>query len=190
MRGPDEEAVAVKFADDTALVDVSNNDDHFEAAVKDLQKWCGDHHLELNVKKTKEMVVDFRKNRTQIRELEVNGESVERVETYKYLGVHIDNRLTFADHIHHTYTKCQQRLYLLRRLSRLHVNHDILRAYYACHVESVITYAFVAWYQGCGVKDKNKLDKIVNVGSKLCGRKCNSVLCLYEKRVEKKPGKL
>ena len=41
----------------------------------------------------------------------MKGEKVERVHTYnlfKYLGVHIEDKRTFTDHIHQKYKKCQQ----------------------------------------------------------------------------------
>ena len=190
MRGPDDDAIAVKFADDTALVDVSNDDNHFEAAVTGIEQWCEDHYLVLNVQKTEEIVVDFRRKGDPIRSLKIKGEEVKRVDKYKYLGVQIDSKLTFSDHVHQIYTKCQQRLYLLRRLSRLHVNNKILKSYYSCHVESVLTYALVAWYRLCGLKEKKKLERVVNAGSKLCGMKCVSDACLYEKRVRKKARKI
>ena len=190
MRGPDDDAIAVKFADDTALADVSNNDDHFEEAVTGIEQWCEDHYLELNVKKTEEVVVDFRRKGEPIRRLKIKGEEVKRVDKYKYLGVQIDRKLTFSNHVDQTYKKCQQRLYLLRRLSRLHVNSRILKAYYSCHIESVLTYGLATWYRLCGLREKKKLDKVVNVGSKLCGMKCESVACLYEKRVRKKARKI
>ena len=89
MRGPDDDAIAVKFADDTALVDVSNDDNHFEAAVTGIEQWCEDHYLVLNVQKTEEIVVDFRRKGDPIRSLKIKGEEVKRVDKYKYLGVHV-----------------------------------------------------------------------------------------------------
>ena len=57
-------------------------------------------------------------------------------------------------------------------------------------MESVVTYALVAWYRLCGLKEKKKLERVVNAGSKLCGMKCMSDACLYEKRVRKKARKI
>ncbi len=53
----------VKFADDTVVLGLINNDD--EAAYLDeverLTSWCQDNCLSLNVSKTKELIGDFRK---------------------------------------------------------------------------------------------------------------------------------
>lgn len=47
----------------------------------------------LNVKKTKEMVFDFRKRRTEIAPLKIADEDVDIVTEYKYLGTYIDSKL-------------------------------------------------------------------------------------------------
>ncbi len=53
----------IKFADDTVVLGLINNDD--EAAYLDeverLTSWCQDNCLSLNVSKTEELIVDFRK---------------------------------------------------------------------------------------------------------------------------------
>ncbi|KAI3375550.1 hypothetical protein L3Q82_003877 [Scortum barcoo] len=62
-----------------------------------LQKFSDDsavNHLRLNVNKTREMVIDFRRKKMPSQPLlRIRGEVVEEVEDYKYLGVVIDNRL-------------------------------------------------------------------------------------------------
>jgi hypothetical protein len=50
-------------------------------------QWCANNFPEINVKKTKEMEIDFRRNKTPLPPMTINGESVDRVTTYKYLGI-------------------------------------------------------------------------------------------------------
>ncbi len=54
----------IKFADDTSVVGlISNNDEmHYREEVAQLAEWCGANNLSLNVGKTKEVVMDFRRN--------------------------------------------------------------------------------------------------------------------------------
>ena len=54
-----------------------------------------DNFLDLNVKKTKQMLIDFRKAPTVITDLFNDGVKVERVTVYKYLGTVFDNKLNF-----------------------------------------------------------------------------------------------
>ncbi len=54
----------IKFANDTSVVGlISNNDEtHYRGEVAQLDEWCGANNLSLNVEKTKEVVMDFRRN--------------------------------------------------------------------------------------------------------------------------------
>ena len=54
-----------------------------------------DNSLDLNVKKTKEMLIDFRKSPTVIPDLFNDGVKVEKVTEYKYPGAVLDNKLNF-----------------------------------------------------------------------------------------------
>ena len=56
--------------------------------------WCDSNHLVLNVTKTKEMVIDFRKQTKVADLIVIIKKDVERVDTFKYLGIVIDNKLT------------------------------------------------------------------------------------------------
>jgi hypothetical protein len=53
----------IKFADDTTVVGLitNNNETAYTEEVSDLALWCQDNNLFLNVIKTKEMIVGYRK---------------------------------------------------------------------------------------------------------------------------------
>jgi hypothetical protein len=50
--------------------------------------WCKDNNLSLNVIKTKESIVDYRKRRSGQALMLINRVAVEQVESFKFLGVH------------------------------------------------------------------------------------------------------
>ena len=56
------------------------------AEVEMFSNWCRDNSLDLTVKKTKEMLIVFRKVPAVIPDLFIDGVKVERVTEYKYLG--------------------------------------------------------------------------------------------------------
>ncbi len=65
-----------------------------------LTSWCQDNCLSLNVSKTKELIVDFRKRQQRpYTPLMISGTPVERVSSFKYLGVNISEDLTWTTHI-------------------------------------------------------------------------------------------
>ena len=86
----------IKYSDNTAIQDLSNSDTIFTEQVHKFTSWCKDNYLDLNVKKTKEMIIDFRREPCAIPDLYIDSIKVERVEGYKYLGAIVDNKLTFS----------------------------------------------------------------------------------------------
>jgi len=67
--------------------------------VANLSLWCQDNSLMLNVSKTKELIVEFRRTLQHQRAytpLGINGTAVERVSSYRYLEVHITEDLTWT----------------------------------------------------------------------------------------------
>ncbi|KAI4898940.1 hypothetical protein NFI96_027131 [Prochilodus magdalenae] len=71
----------VKFADDSAVVGCITNSDEsgYRQEVEHLEGWCRKNNLCINVKKTKEMIVDFRRGRHAHLPLHVGGSAVEVV---------------------------------------------------------------------------------------------------------------
>ena len=69
----------IKFADDTTVVGLITEKDEtaYGEEVKDLTVWCKDNNLSLNVIKTKEMIVDYRKMRTEHAPILIGGAVVE-----------------------------------------------------------------------------------------------------------------
>ena len=57
----------IKFADNTTVVGLitDNGETAYREEVRDLAMWCQDNNLSLNVSKTKELIVDYRKRRAE-----------------------------------------------------------------------------------------------------------------------------
>ena len=73
----------------------------------------------LNVNKTKEMIVDFRKQQREHPSIHIEETAVEKVERVKFLGVHINDQLKWSTHTDSMVKKVQQCLFNLRRLKKL-----------------------------------------------------------------------
>ena len=110
-RSVDPSTQFVRFSDDTAML----------ALLSDFASWCSNNFLHLNVSKTKEMCTDFRRNITVISPIVINGEPVEQVDSFKYLGVILDEKLSFTEHVTAVQKKSQQRLHVLRKLRAFYV---------------------------------------------------------------------
>ncbi len=73
----------------------SSDDSEHSPAVSDFVHWCNSSFLDINVAKTKEMCIDFRKNSPLISPVVMDSQAVELVQQYKHLGTVIDNKLCF-----------------------------------------------------------------------------------------------
>ena len=85
----------IKFADDTTVVGLITDNDEtaYREVIRDLAGWCQNNNLSLNVTKTKEMIVDYRKRSTEHTPILIDGAVVEQVESFNFLGIHINNKL-------------------------------------------------------------------------------------------------
>ncbi|XP_069790479.1 CASP8 and FADD-like apoptosis regulator isoform X2 [Narcine bancroftii] len=84
--------------------------------VENLMKSFENNNLRLIVDKTMEMIVDFRRTRGDHRPLHIYSSVVERVESTKFLRVHLQSNLSCTYNISSLVGKEQQRLHFLRRM--------------------------------------------------------------------------
>lgn len=86
----------IKFVDDTTVVGLISNRDEtqYRSEVSTLTRWCSTNNLSLNVDKTKEMIVDYRRGHTQHAPHNINGAIVERVSSTEFRGVYISENLS------------------------------------------------------------------------------------------------
>ena len=88
----------IKYSNDSAAEDPSKSDSVYY----------------LNVKKTKEMLIAFRKAPAVISDLFIDGVKVERVTEYKYLGTVLD-KLDFNKNTDFIHKRCQPKIFCLQR---------------------------------------------------------------------------
>ena len=62
------------------------------------------------------MIVNFKKQQREHPPIQIDGTAVEKVESFKFLGVHITDKLKWSTHTDSVVKKAQQRLFNLRRL--------------------------------------------------------------------------
>ncbi|KAI5086940.1 gastrula zinc finger protein XlCGF28.1-like, partial [Silurus meridionalis] len=179
----------IKFADDSVIVSLLDKEDSVHGFVLvDFIDWCKLSFLDINVLKTKEMIVDFRKNRTAISPVVINDHAVEIVHHFKYLGTIIDEKLTFGAHVDAVCKKAHQRMYFLRKLYGFNVDSTFMKMFYSCFIESVITFTFVCWYGSLNLKNRNRLQGIVKVCGKIVCTNLLDLNSVYKARTLRKAG--
>lgn len=177
----------LKFADDTVIVSLLEEKETTHGPIIDyFVDWCQEAMLELNVAKTKDMCIDFRHKACTPSLTNINGQDIEIVQQYKYLGSIIDDKLSFNSNTDMLCKKGQQRLYCLRKLARFQVDKSLMTMFYRSFIESILTFSAICWYSLLNVKNKNAIAKIINVSSKITGVQQKSLTILYEEQATRK----
>uniref|UniRef100_A0A8D3DB29 Reverse transcriptase domain-containing protein n=1 Tax=Scophthalmus maximus TaxID=52904 RepID=A0A8D3DB29_SCOMX len=170
----------VKFADDTAVVGLISGGDESEYRdeILKITSWCSNNNLSLNTTKTKEIILDFRNRRADPAPLYINGDCVERVRTFSFLGTTISADLSWTANMAVVIKKPQQRLHFLRVLRR----NKLLVTFYRSSIESVLTFCISVRYSQCTEADRNKLQRVINTAQKITGYPLPSLKDIYTSR--------
>ena len=119
----------IKFADDSCiqgLICTENDVCNYFNEIDYFTNWCSSNKLLLNTDKTKELIFDFRTNPTNIIPVVINGNVIEQVHTYKYLGVVIDDKLKWDEQASAVSKKINKLMFFLRKLNSFNVDKTIL----------------------------------------------------------------
>ena len=108
--------LVMMYADDTVLF--SDTEEGLRTALISFQNYCEKWKLKVNSSKTKVMV--FSKRKRKCKPYMFNGEQLEVVNSFKYLGVIIQKNGRFNEHIKHSYTQAQRAMYALLKKCKRH----------------------------------------------------------------------
>ena len=156
------------YADDTCLTLTSHDPTDLQIKLNNdlnkVQSWLQANKLSLNVKKTKYSIIATQYKVAHLDhqpDVRINGHSVDRVRTHRYLGVEIDDTLTWHSQIDHIVKKVSAGLAILRRATAL-VPQDTLTNMNNALVVPYFDYCSPVW--GCIRKCQSKrLQKLQNI---------------------------
>ena len=121
-----------------------------DSGLTEFVDWCDNSYLDLNVTKTKEMIVDSRRQEHSPGKTIIHNNEVEIVSQHNYLATIFDDQLKWDDNTEEIVKKGQQRLYLLRKLNYFSVDQKIVTLFFTnlllrvfCH--SLSSADFTAW---------------------------------------------
>ena len=116
------ELKCILFADDTTLYDTDFNlstlISNFSSKTRPLFEWCYRNRIDINWKKTYFMIITS-KRLTLPESIELNDVTIEVVDSFKLLGVTIDNKLNFKEHIDNISLIINSKLFSIKRLFNL-----------------------------------------------------------------------
>lgn len=93
----------------------------YRQEVEQLVHWCSWNNLELNMLKTVEVILDFRKRSPVMPPIAMKNSSMSAAETFRFLGSIISWDLKWTLKINTIIKKAQQRMYLLRQLRKVNL---------------------------------------------------------------------
>ncbi|XP_071262657.1 uncharacterized protein [Salvelinus alpinus] len=132
------------------------------------------------------MIVDYRKRRTKHAPILIDGAVVEQVESFKFLGVHINNKLEWSKHTKTVVKRARQSLFSLRKLKRFGMGPEILKRFYSCNIKSILTGCITAWYGNCSDLDRKALQRVVRMAQYITGAKLPANQDFYTRRCQRK----
>ena len=142
----------IKYADDTVVIGLisDNNEKEYKSTIDYVSHWCSDNFLNLNASKTKEIVFNMRKNKNSKEPVIINNTTVALVQSYKYLGVTIQENLKWNEHVEVQEKIANKRMYHVRRLQKQKIDSKIICLFYNSIVSSVLViYGLSSWFEAC-----------------------------------------
>jgi len=120
--------------------------------------WTTNNNMQINTSKTKEMI--FGSLSTANLPLLSTSGSVERVSSFKLLGLNFDASLSWSVHITIIVTKASKWLYFLKHLKRAGVLAQQLLHFYATVIRPVLEYCAPVWHYAITRSQAEQLESI------------------------------
>ena len=160
------------YADDTCLTLSSHDPTDLQIKLNSdlnkVQSWLQANKLSLNVKKTKYSIIATQYKVAHLDhqpDVRINGHSVDRVRTHRYLGVEINDTLTWHSQIDQIVKKVSAGLAILKRARAL-VPRDTFINMYNALVVPYFDYCSPVW--GCiGKCQSERLQKLQNRAARI-----------------------
>ena len=165
---------SVLFADDSTFInsmrttinsDTSNTELELflNKELKNIYDWLSINKLSLNIGKTKYMIFHPANSTVQfIPQLFINNKKIERVKNFNFLGLTINENVSWKPHSEKIANKISKYSGVLNQLKRF-LPIEILRIIYCSIIQSNISYSLLAWGYDCGrlVKLQKKILRIM-----------------------------
>jgi hypothetical protein len=131
--------------------------------------WAKNNKLTFNEQKSKVMVITRRK-RKENKEISVytNNKPLEQVQKIKYLGIIIDSKLNFRDHIIHISSKCNKLVYALSKSAKQSwgLSHAALHTIHKGEILPLLLYGAPVWIEAlekeCNKTIYNRVQRLMN----------------------------
>ena len=139
---------SILFADDTNLFKSGSNfsdmQDELNTELSKISTWLKTNKLSLNIGKTRFMLFTNKKRMDHDLNIMTDGTKIEEVNKTKFLGVIIDNKLSWKDHVAHVASKVSRGMGMIIK-ARNYLNRKSLLTLYYIFVYPYLTYCNHIW---------------------------------------------
>lgn len=133
----------VIFADDTNIIIKGRNIlEKLFCVFKLFLEWCRANKININFQKT--LIINFNPHLLYFDNFRFNDISIQIVNSSRYLGLNIDNRLTWTTHIVIIGKRLSKQIFILRNLAKI-MDKKTLMTYYHSNFQSIILYSITLW---------------------------------------------
>lgn len=136
------------FADDSTILfhgkDKSILEEDINSTLSDMIAWLTPNNLKINLDRTNLMVFKNRKQKINNLAINYQGHHVQEVQNTKFLGLCIDNDLSWKSHVEILSSRINQFSYALYMLAKTTNITTLLIAYHG-HVASLLRYGIMFW---------------------------------------------
>ena len=172
----------IKYADDTCVIIKMSNlescENRINGALNEIQTWAKENSMALNKDKTKFLKFGYSKHKGNLHNTIIDG--IHECNELKILGVTIDSKLNWGEHVKNVVAKQYCRIHVLREISSYNITRqDLIKIYKAC-VNPLGTYCSSA-FVGISDYQNEKLEIVLRRGHKVtCGDKCVDDDCVMK----------
>ena len=124
------------------------------------QKYAVQNGMKINPKKTKLILFNPSKKIDFMPKFPFNEENIEIVEKTKLLGLVISSDMSWASNTENMVTRCNKKLWMLRRLKRLGASVEDLLDVYSKQIRSILEYAVPVWHSAITGQQRLELERV------------------------------
>ena len=140
----------IMYADDTTLFSSHKNVNtlitELSCKLNIVDRWLKSNFLSLNINKTSYTIISY-KNITEDISLSLNNQLLTRLNSFTFLGIIIDQKLTFREHVAHVCRKIAKTQGVMLRLNYL--PSSILHVLYYSLIYPYLIYCVEVWGPCC-----------------------------------------
>ena len=151
------------YADDSSVFthhkDINVIKSVLEEDAKILISWFNNNGMKANANKFQRIFLNSNTFSSDVHQtLCINNSVLNLQESIKLLGVHIDRKLSFTEHVNHIISKASRQVNVLRHLST-YLDSKSKHSIYVSFIKSNFLYCLNVWYF-CGMLNLKKIVKL------------------------------